>query len=53
MVELITRSQEDKDRYRLKDKEVRHACEEDKKYYLGGICLHLQYCKHSSQAGIA
>ena len=39
---LITRSQEDKERYRLKDKEVRHACEEDKKDYLEGICLHLQ-----------
>ena len=50
---LITRSQEDKERYKLKDKEVRHACEEDKKYYLEGICLHLQDCKHSSQAGIA
>ena len=50
---LITRSQEDKERYKLKDKEVRHVCEEDKKYYLEGICLHLQDCKHSSQAGIA
>ena len=50
---LITRSQEDKERYKLKDKEVRHACEEDKKDYLEGICLHLQDCKHSSQAGIA
>ena len=37
----------------MKDKEVRHACEEDKKDYLEGICLHLQDCKHSSQAGIA
>ena len=53
MKPLITRSQEDKERYKLKDKEVRHACEEDKKYYLEGICLHLQDCKHSSQAGIA
>ena len=50
---LITRSQEDKERYSLKDKEVRHACEEDKKDYLEGICLHLQDCKHPSQAGIA
>ena len=50
---LITRSQEDKKRYKLKDREVRHACEEDKKDYLEGICLHLQDCKHSSQAGIA
>ena len=50
---LITRSQEDKERYSLKDKEVRHACEEDKKDYLEGICLHLQDCKHLSQAGIA
>ena len=31
---LITRSQEDKEIYKLKDKEVRHACEEDKKDYL-------------------
>ena len=31
---LITRSQEDKEGYKLKDKEVRHACEEDKKDYL-------------------
>ena len=50
---LITRSQEDKERYSLKDKEIRHACEEDKKDYLEGICLHLQDCKHPSQAGIA
>ena len=50
---LITRSQEDKERYSLKDKEVRHACEENKKDYLEGICLHLQDCKHPSQAGIA
>ena len=50
---LITRSQEDKERYKLKYKEVRHACEEDKKYYLERICLHLQDGKHSSQAGIA
>ena len=50
---LITRSQEDKERYKLKDKEVRHACEEDKKDYLEGICLHFQDGKHSSQAGIA
>ena len=50
---LITRSQEDKERYKFKDKEVPHACEEDRTYYLEGICLHLQYCKHSSQAGIA
>ena len=45
---LITRSQEDKERYKLKDKEVRHACEEDKKDDLEGICLHLQDGKHSS-----
>ena len=51
--QLITRSQEDKERYKLKDKEVRHACEEDKTDFLEGICLHLQDCKHSSQAGIA
>ena len=50
---LITISQQDKERYTLQYKEVRHACEEDKKHYLEGICLHLQYCKHSSQAGIA
>ena len=50
---MITRSQEDKERYKLKDKEVRHACEEDKKDYLEGICLHLQDRKHTSQAGIA
>ena len=50
---LITRSQEDKERYKFKDKEVQHACEEDKKDYIEGICLHLQDCKHSSQAGIA
>ena len=50
---LITRSQEDKERYNLKDKEVRHACVEDKNDYLEGICLHLQDCKHSSQTGIA
>ena len=31
---LITRSQEDKERYKLKDNEDRHACEEDKKDYL-------------------
>ena len=37
----------------MKDKDVRHACEEDNKDYLEGICLHLQDCKHSSQAGIA
>ena len=45
---LITISQEDKERYNLKDKEVRHACEEDKEDYLDGICLHIQDCKHSS-----
>ena len=50
---LITRSQEDKDMYKSKDTEVRHACEEDNKCYLEGIGLHLQDCKHSSQAGIA
>ena len=50
---LITRSQEDKEGYKLKDKEVRHACEEDKKDYLEGISLHLQECRHSSPAGIA
>ena len=50
---LITRSQEDKERYKLKDKEVRHACEEDKKDYLEGICLDFQDCKHSSKAGMA
>ena len=50
---LITRSQEDKERNKLKEKEVRHACEEDKKDYLEGICLHLQDGKLSSQAGIA
>ena len=50
---LITRSQEDKERYKLKDKELRRACEEDNKDYLEGICLHLQDCKYSSQAGIA
>ena len=49
---LIARSQEDKEIYKLKDKEVRHACEEDKEDYLEGICLHLQDGKHSSQAGI-
>ena len=49
---LITRSQEDKERYKLKYREVRHACEEEKKDYLEGICLHFQDCKHSSQAGI-
>ena len=50
---LITRSQEDKERYKLKDKEVRHVCEKDKKDYLEGIYLHTQDGKHSSQAGIA
>ena len=51
---LITRSEEDKERYKLKDREVWHACEEDKKDYLEGICLHLQDCKYSStKAGIA
>ena len=52
---LITRSQEDKEIYKMKYKEVRHACEEDKKDYLEGICLLLQDCKRSSQAeaGIA
>ena len=50
---LITRSQQDTQIYTLKGKEVRYACEEDKKYYLEGICLHLQDCKHPSQAGTA
>ena len=50
---LITRSQEDKERYKLKDKEVRHVCAKDKKDYLEGIYLHIQDGKHSSQAGIA
>ena len=50
---LITRSQEDKEGHNLKDKEVRHACEEDNNYYLEGICLHIQEYRHSPQAGIA
>ena len=49
---LVTRFQEDKERYKMKDKYVRHACEEDKKYYLEGICVYLQDGKHSSQAGM-
>ena len=32
----ITRSKEDKERYQLKDKKVRNACEEDKKDYIEG-----------------
>ena len=50
---LITRSQEDKARYKLKDNGVWPVCEDDNKEYLEGICLHHQYGKHSAQAGTA